>query len=338
MPFFYFYPRPPRGGRHHTYYQMYKGYKISIHALREEGDTPKRSTGWTTDIFLSTPSARRATICASTIFTNMENFYPRPPRGGRPLFLRSKSLARQFLSTPSARRATELDCNQLNTKEFLSTPSARRATKFDESTGLFENISIHALREEGDIPHLSSFVNRFFISIHALREEGDGRSSTRICSNTLFLSTPSARRATCNSARVSGASVFLSTPSARRATRCTMSEKATHRISIHALREEGDFGIPTGIANLQVFLSTPSARRATGIKIRQNAQEKISIHALREEGDAQTVGQLAEAGNFYPRPPRGGRPSKSPDASTIEDISIHALREEGDQAKSTKEA
>ena len=34
--------------------------------------------------------------------------------------------------------------------------------------------------------------------------------------------------------------VFLSTPSARRATRCAPACKMTNLISIHALREEGD--------------------------------------------------------------------------------------------------
>ena len=34
-------------------------------------------------------------------------------------------------------------------------------------------ISIHALREEGDLP-LSIASKHFSISIHALREEGDG--------------------------------------------------------------------------------------------------------------------------------------------------------------------
>ena len=57
---------------------------ISIHALREEGDSvvrPKAGAMWR---FLSTPSARRATLPAGT-----------PSRS--PL---------RFLSTPSARRAT----------------------------------------------------------------------------------------------------------------------------------------------------------------------------------------------------------------------------------------
>ena len=56
---------------------------------------------------------------------------------------------------------------------FLSTPSARRAT----ITHLF----IHA----------SSVI-----SIHALREEGDMRTVYRVQTAQTFLSTPSARRAT----------------------------------------------------------------------------------------------------------------------------------------------
>ena len=66
---------------------------ISIHALREEGD---RSRPF--------PSPRSST-----------DFYPRPPRGGRPALLMRQihrlrfsisSVIHRFLSTPSARRAT----------------------------------------------------------------------------------------------------------------------------------------------------------------------------------------------------------------------------------------
>ena len=42
-------------------------------------------------------------------------------------------------------------------------------------------ISIHALREEGDVYHLSSAAARAVISIHALREEGDRRPMFRLC-------------------------------------------------------------------------------------------------------------------------------------------------------------
>ena len=122
---------------------------ISIHALREEGDiemqSPYRMDG---------------------------NFYPRPPRGGRPHVGRGHSRVNQFLSTPSARRATIRAGEDFFNHGFLSTPSARRATAaFQQPIGI-ENISIHALREEGD--HVSFRHSRVVkISIHALREEGD---------------------------------------------------------------------------------------------------------------------------------------------------------------------
>ena len=58
---------------------------------------------------------------------------------------------------------------------------------------------------------------------------------------SLFLSTPSARRATIAQAAFNGTlKLFLSTPSARRATREISSLTRLCRISIHALREEGD--------------------------------------------------------------------------------------------------
>ena len=56
---------------------------------------------------------------------------------------------------------------------FLSTPSARRATIISVGDLLIGNISIHALREEGDEPRIHK-KGRMAISIHALREEGDG--------------------------------------------------------------------------------------------------------------------------------------------------------------------
>ena len=65
----------------------------------------------------------------------------------------------------------------------------------------------------GDVPRI--------ISIHALREEGDSSLPAQFPAMFIFLSTPSARRATSemrNAGRREG-------------------------ISIHALREEGDRGI-----------------------------------------------------------------------------------------------
>ena len=149
---------------------------ISIHALREEGDARIFSRILMVSLFLSTPSARRATHqralertaikisihalreegdkSACTNLAEAGNFYPRPPRGGRPeprgaanlhlyfyprpprggrqLFRGIIMSQKQFLSTPSARRATYDVRNPLKLRQFLSTPSARRATSIVE--------------------------------------------------------------------------------------------------------------------------------------------------------------------------------------------------------------
>ena len=56
---------------------------------------------------------------------------------------------------------------------FLSTPSVRRATSDTGIRGRRKNISIHALRAEGDF-HADAGAICLQISIHALRAEGDG--------------------------------------------------------------------------------------------------------------------------------------------------------------------
>ena len=105
--------------------------------------------------------------------TSVEDFYPRPPRGGRPKRVTQKGGDRRFLSTPFARRATI---------EIIMDGSGSK-------------ISIHALREEGDANiGEQAILNK--ISIHALREEGDQGNTAALSVTTIFLSTPSARRAT----------------------------------------------------------------------------------------------------------------------------------------------
>ena len=125
-------------------------WRISIHALREEGDTS----------------------CGTTAPKRCD-FYPRPPRGGRRTGLYGEMSAAE-ISIHALRE--EGDTNGLvafaNGYIFLSTPSARRATATGISIGNTTYISIHALREEGDDhPQLSPYHPQ--ISIHALREEGD---------------------------------------------------------------------------------------------------------------------------------------------------------------------
>ena len=57
-----FYPRPPRGGRPDPTGSWWRILCISIHALREEGDAPMMTVCTSFVPFLSTPSARRATL------------------------------------------------------------------------------------------------------------------------------------------------------------------------------------------------------------------------------------------------------------------------------------
>ena len=212
-----FYPRPPRGGRRHLCRRSAGPGKISIHALREEGDASKL------------------------------------------IGLPSSSL---FLSTPSARRATWTKHDLPTRQEFLSTPSARRATQELQQITLTLWISIHALREEGDARMLA--IGGRIAYFYPRPPRGGRRFLAHKCPiPPQFLSTPSARRATDGPLPVSAkgpdfyprpprggrhredlhgshAGEFLSTPSARRATQEFCSCSVQCRISIHALREEGD--------------------------------------------------------------------------------------------------
>ena len=212
---------------------------ISIHALREEGDE--------NCAVLRCPTHR---------------FYPRPPRGGRPLFLTVSVALGIFLSTPSARRATKLG---------------------------------------------QRLAHRLCISIHALREEGDLRQAVWRCPSGLFLSTPSARRATFGQFRESGRWDISIHALREEGDQCPLLQKqGVHhfyprppRGGRHLL---GNIGV-----NALVFLSTPSARRATTVPFGRHRSGCISIHALREEGD-NGGGVLPRLHlYFYPRPPRGGR-------------------------------
>ena len=97
--------------------------------------------------------------------------------------------------------------------------------------------------------------------------------------------------------------IFLSTPSVRRATCEAQMIDTELVISIHALREEGDVQVDIVPGADKVFLSTPSVRRATSRYPCERAGAAISIHALREEGDPPWTPSSFLFGDFYPRPP-----------------------------------
>ena len=191
---------------------------------------------------------------------------------------------------------------------FLSTPSARRATRDPDGHPGRGEISIHALREEGDKRNLRRRAG-LSISIHALREEGDGRRTLVHTIHKSFLSTPSARRATCRlRQRQDWETNFYPRPP--RGGRQAVS--------------------PPSATMLQNFYPRPPrGGRLPWIRLKVS-HFLISIHALREEGDQSTPRRGAGSQNFYPRPPRGGRLVLRDTFDYDISISIHALREEGD--------
>ena len=137
----YFYPRPPRGGRHNINPTPPRWELISIHALREEGD-------------LQRPGRRGGHFISIHALREEGDLRPR----------RAREAPGKFLSTPSARRATHRGMSRATGFFlFLSTPSARRATHQCPSMHCRTEISIHALREEGDAPETSPCsIRRYF--------------------------------------------------------------------------------------------------------------------------------------------------------------------------------
>ena len=282
---FYFYPRPPGGGR----------LKMPG-CIDLPGEFLSTPSGWRATStnkskifykkFLSTPSGWRATSGSTVSDLLKQNFYPRPPGGGRQclskynyphfyFYPRPPGGGRQYKSLsaspsiwnfyprppgggrrPSPR--TVIGCSV-----FLSTPSGWRATPQSKVKESKVKISIHALRVEGDVVRIYSeaYKTHFYP-----RPPGGGRPVLDRNNYVFF--------------------VFLSTPSGWRATRTGYYDKIQSKISIHALRVEGDRQWHLRLCRPRGFLSTPSGWMAT--------LDGILHHCYRYD--------------FYPRPPGGGRP------------------------------
>ena len=83
----------------------------------------------------------------------------------------------KFLSTPSARRATGCSfSSSMPEIDFYPRPPRGGRLKDDGLYVPTPEISIHALREEGDSGPAGYIRRNHRISIHALREEGDKKS------------------------------------------------------------------------------------------------------------------------------------------------------------------
>ena len=147
-----FYPRPPRGGR--PGFPFTNSAYTDFYPRPPRGGRPQQNAPTLFDLlgFLSTPSARRATSAPGCTGCRIAHFYPRPPRGGRrPRMCPNSGFSNFYPRPPRGGRLAQPD-----------------------ATDCQSDISIHALREEGDL-------------------------DTKSCHDVMcpFLSTPSARRATC---------------------------------------------------------------------------------------------------------------------------------------------
>ena len=196
-----------------------------------------------------------------------------------------------FLSTPSARRATKRRLSDVLVSEISIHALREEGDKRRLSDVLVSEISIHALREEGDPACISCRGSQRRISIHALREEGDLMLCLEACVVILFLSTPSARRATpCSFGMRSCPGYFYPRP-----------PRGGRLYRFHASLSS------------RIFLSTPSARRAT-------CDTQSALHPCRyfyprpPRGGRRRQNRALRRRNrhFYPRPPRGGRRPDAP--------------------------
>ena len=213
------------------------------------------------------------------------NFYPRPPRGGRPQQQLNNFIEKSFLSTPSARRATLFLAHKYgNALYFYPRPprGGRPAiTSMQRTKGYFYPRPPRG----GRLPDLVYMERREGISIHALREEGDGMITVVTDVVREFLSTPSARRATHMERFPAGMDLYF----------YPRPPRGGRRLILH-----------TAVPSFYFYPRPPRGGRRFPWRPRDGCP-CISIHALREEGDHLMIAVYSSHIHFYPRPPRGGR-------------------------------
>ena len=170
---------------------------------------------------------------------------------------------------------------------FLSTPSGWRATEEIKAWLAGFNISIHALRVEGDRPGTGRHYQRFYISIHALRVEGDLRWRSRRDGGQYI---------SIHALRVEGDSMspsttgivpgFLSTPSGWGATRELYAVALEHKKFLSTPSGwRATYSIVTASSEWFNFYPRPPGGGRLINRLDLVYKVVISIHALRVEGD-----------------------------------------------------
>ena len=196
--------------------------------------------------------------------TQLLDFYPRPPRGGRPHpVLPAVGRSRYFYPRPPRGERLGAAPEEPEQKEISIHALREESDQYPCWRIPERRISIHALREESDkvvgalLPLSFNFYPRpprgerppasvhtaqqAIISIHALREESDPSSYFALYLVLYFYPRP---------------------PRGER--RCGLAKSALPRvISIHALREESDvlFGLPVPCCSANFYPRPPRGER-----------------------------------------------------------------------------
>ena len=149
------------------------------------------------DLFLSTPSARRATSSKSSKQNPKSDFYPRPPRGGRRDSETNGSKTIKFLSTPSARRATVnffVPC-PAHQNFYPRPPRGGRLSGMQTQTTT--RLDFYPRPPRGGRPCTCSRPMPLGSHFYPRPPRGGRHAvASRLFESQQFLSTPSARRAT----------------------------------------------------------------------------------------------------------------------------------------------
>ena len=215
-----------------------RGHTISIHAPRVGSDTPITLRHCTTYLFLSTLPAWGATRKSLTRQPASMYFYPRSPRGERPLAPKENTTKQDF---------------------YPRSPRGERLVAF-----LFQvmphNISIHAPRVGSDRrPADDKRGTGKFLS--TLPAWGATSPATGMTARFIFLSTLPAWGATVPSGGKAGQVLakFLSTLPAWGATSVSAGSQLIPLISIHAPRVGSDF-LNAALSNSAIYFYPRSPR------------------------------------------------------------------------------
>ena len=302
-----FYPRSPCGERRH--YLAQPQARHNFYPRSPCGERPSSVLmALPSYIFLSTLSLRRATVdFSSNARATLISIHALLAESDMPISTSFPIALNFYPHSPCGERRWRCSCRRLYSNFYPRSPCGERRHSCRADAG-DQPISIHALLAESDAQRQSAQRQPDgFLSTLSLRRATGAATNTRARHLNFYPRSPCGERRN-NSNNELVCTVFLSTLSLRRATCNNCIFCFCHKISIHALLAESDVSLSimmqlceisihallaesdfeAGRAGMQaaLFLSTLSLRRATVRKRQVVPVIQISIHALLAESDA----------------------------------------------------